>query len=166
MGFAFLCPTCTIYWSYQEIAWQRHFVLLQVEWFKQMLWLTVGLTVDGWPLNIAISLYLFEIPCKSWKKILKKEMLNMTWHVSWVFWYVFPTNLGDYLVVLLTFCLEKVFWGKGKLFQWIIWLFLFMHTISVTWIFLILMSNACRKNFWCHTDIWVTGLTASAWRVL
>ena len=50
-----------------------------------MLWLTVGLTVDGYPLNVAILLCLFENSCKSWKKIFKEETLSITWDLSWMF---------------------------------------------------------------------------------
>ena len=39
-----------------------------------MLELAVGLAFEGWPLNFAISLCLFENPCESWKKILAEEV--------------------------------------------------------------------------------------------
>ena len=55
-----------------------YFLLLQVEQFNEMLSLTVGLTVDGYLLNVAISLCLFENPCRSWKEILGEETLSMT----------------------------------------------------------------------------------------
>ena len=50
-----------------------------------MLWLTVGLTVDGYPLNVGISLCLFENPCKSWKEKLKEETLSITSDLSCMF---------------------------------------------------------------------------------
>ena len=50
-----------------------------------------------------------------------------------------------------------MFWEKVKIPQWIIWVFLFMQTVLMSWISLNLMSNAWNKwnNFWCHTDAWV-----------
>ena len=68
-----------------------------------MLWLTVGLTIDGTLLNVAILLCLLENECNSRKKIRKEETISITWDVPWVFCVsldAFPTNLG----VLLTFC--------------------------------------------------------------
>ena len=50
-----------------------------------MLWLTVGLTVDGYSLDVAILLCHFENPYKSWKKIIKEETLSISWDLSWVF---------------------------------------------------------------------------------
>ena len=50
-----------------------------------MLWLTVGLTVDGYALNVAISPCLFENPSKSCKKLLEGETLRITWDLSWMY---------------------------------------------------------------------------------
>ena len=56
---------------------------------------------------------------KSWKKILEKKnnkhdlrciLVVIFWYIS--IWYVFHTNLGSCLVVLLSFAVYKVFW-KG-----------------------------------------------------
>ena len=87
---------------------------------------------------------------------------SMTWDISWLFffrllfvWYFFPTNLGKYLVAFLYF-VGEVFWEKGKMFQWVIWVFLFIDTMLMTLIFLILISGACWNNFWCYKDIWVS----------
>ena len=44
----------------------------------------------------------------------------------------------------------KVLWEKGKIFQWIIWVFLFIETILMTLIFLMLMSDVSWNNTWCR----------------
>ena len=42
------------------------------------------------------------------------------------------------------------------IFQWVIWLFLFIETLLITWIFFILMPCAYWNKLWCcYTDIWV-----------
>ena len=126
-----------------------------------MLWLTVGLTNDSYPLNAAISLCFFENPYKSWKRTFKEETLSITWGLFWMFCFdsfffdVFPNNLGDYLVVLWTFCLQYFLRKKRKIFQWIIWLYLFIEIILMIWIFFILIWNIYWNKFWCYTDIWV-----------
>ena len=48
-------------------------------------------------------------------------------------------------------CFEK----EGKIFQWIIWLYLFIEAILMTWIFFNLISNAYWNKFWCYTGICV-----------
>ena len=50
-----------------------------------MLWLTEGLTVDGYWLNVDILLCLLENPYKSWQKKFKEEKLSITWDLSWMF---------------------------------------------------------------------------------
>ena len=50
-----------------------------------MLGLTVGLTVDSYPFNFAVTLCRFGNPCESWKKILEGERLSKPSDVSWLF---------------------------------------------------------------------------------
>ena len=53
-----------------------------------MLGLTVGLTVDSYPFNFAVTLCRFGNPCESWKKILEGERLSKPSDVSWLFFSI------------------------------------------------------------------------------
>ena len=63
-------------------------------------------------------------------------------------WYVFPTNLGDYMVVFYWLFVYK------KLFKSYLQI-LFIEAIIITRIFFILMSNEYWNKFWRYRDIWV-----------
>ena len=126
-----------------------------------MLWLTMGLTVYGYPLNVAISLYLFENPCKSWKKILKEKTLSVSWDLSWMFVLLafslicFSSQFRRLFGSFVDFLFVRYFEEKTKIFQWIMWLYLFFETILMIWTFISLISNTYWNKFWCYSDIWV-----------
>ena len=111
--------------------------------------------------SVAISLSLFENPCKCWIKILEEETLSMAWDESWL------SCLTTFYLVCFSYQFRRLY-GNFVDFLLFIWSFEKKRSISInkiiiyfywdhiTWIFLILMSRACSNNFWCYAHIWVS----------